>query len=538
MWWWCISIKLNVNQKAWIAGILMMTFSIYSATGFADIFETLVMPGKVVEAHKKYEAECQRCHKKLGSKSETKLCLECHERVASDVRHKKGFHGKAPGIRTGECRVCHTEHVGRKGDIVKFYSHTFNHTNTDFPLEGIHAQTKCKSCHKVKLKYRDASTQCIQCHRKEDPHSANLKKVDKKLQPCDVCHTARRWQEICFNHKKTDFKLTGKHRNISCQSCHKNDNYKDTVKTCYGCHKINDVHKGSQGKKCQNCHSTRGWKKISFDHNRKTKFPLRGKHKPLDCHSCHKGDPKKVKLKKTCISCHREDDVHTTRFGNKCEKCHTEKEWDKNTFSHDKDTKFVLRGKHKKQECASCHIGKIYKDKLKTACYSCHKLDDVHQKKQGRKCGQCHNESGWAEKVVFEHDATPFPLMGLHSITPCEECHVNAKYQSAKKECLACHETKDVHKGTLGKKCQSCHTPNAWRIWVFEHDTQTDFKLTGKHLDLNCDSCHYKSLENMKSTVNECVSCHSGDDIHHGQFGANCQRCHSTKRFQDIKDFH
>lgn len=526
------------NPKVWTAGLLLMTFFAYSATSFADILETLVMPGKVVEAHKKYESECQRCHNKLASKSETKLCLDCHKRVAVDVRYKKGFHGKAPGIRTGECRTCHTEHIGRNGDILKFDPYTFNHQYTDFPLEGAHAQVQCKTCHKEKLKYRDASTKCVQCHRKENPHGDRLKKLNKEFQSCSTCHTTQRWQEMKFKHKNTDFNLTGKHRSIPCQSCHKNDIYRDTIKTCYGCHQINDIHKGSQGKKCQQCHGTQSWKKIAFDHDRKTKFPLRGKHKPLECQSCHKGDPKRVKTKKECVSCHRQDDIHTTRYGRKCEKCHTEYEWDNITFSHNADTKFPLRGKHIKQDCQSCHKGNIYTEKLKKQCYFCHQLDDVHQNKQGRICGQCHNETGWSERVVFEHDATPFPLMGLHAITPCEECHVNAKYQSTKKECLACHNSKDVHKKTMGSKCQLCHTPNAWGIWVFAHDKQTDFKLTGKHKKLTCDRCHYKPLEDMKSKVDECVSCHSGDDAHHGQFGANCQRCHSTKGFQDIKDFH
>ena len=179
-----------------------------------------------------------------------------------------------------------------------------------------------------------------------------------------------------------------------------------------------------------------------------------------------------------------------------------------------------------------------YTTLFRSQCYVCHQFDDVHEGKQGRECNQCHGETGWSQNVVFEHDATPFPLMGLHAVTPCEGCHLNTKYQSTKRECLACHKSKDIHKGTMGKKCQLCHTPNAWGIWVFNHDTQTDFKLSGKHRKLSCDRCHYKPLGAMKSKVDGCSSCHSGDDVHHGQFGSNCQRCHTTENFQDLKDFH
>jgi hypothetical protein len=30
----------------------------------------------------------------------------------------------------------------------------------------------------------------------------------------------------------------------------------------------------------------------------------------------------------------------------------------------------------------------------------------------------------------------------------------------------------------------------------------------------------------------DCVSCHQKDDIHAGQFGRQCQRCHTTVTFR------
>jgi hypothetical protein len=29
-----------------------------------------------------------------------------------------------------------------------------------------------------------------------------------------------------------------------------------------------------------------------------------------------------------------------------------------------------------------------------------------------------------------------------------------------------------------------------------------------------------------------CIACHRNDDVHLGQFGAQCQRCHSTATFK------
>jgi uncharacterized paraquat-inducible protein A len=33
----------------------------------------------------------------------------------------------------------------------------------------------------------------------------------------------------------------------------------------------------------------------------------------------------------------------------------------------------------------------------------------------------------------------------------------------------------------------------------------------------------------------DCASCHRKDDIHLGQYGAQCQRCHTTLSFQGAR---
>ena len=51
--------------------------------------------------------------------------------------------------------------------------------------------------------------------------------------------------------------------------------------------------------------------------------------------------------------------------------------------------------------------------------------DDVHKGQVGKKCERCHNQSGWTKEVFFDHDLARFPLIGIHAITPCEECHLS-----------------------------------------------------------------------------------------------------------------
>jgi PHP family Zn ribbon phosphoesterase len=85
----------------------------------------------------------------------------------------------------------------------------------------------------------------------------------------------------------------------------------------------------------------------------------------------------------------------------------------------------------------------------------------------------------------------------------------------------------------MGKKCGDCHNPNSWLLWTFEHDTQTDYPLEGKHKEVVCEACHRASLEEQKKLSKRCFGCHRADDVHHGGFGRHCDRCHSNESFKE-----
>ena len=496
----------------------------------AASIESLVMPGEVIEGHAKYEHTCEKCHEKFDRKKQRNNCLACHEFIEKDVNARSGYHGRNPNIRTRECNNCHSEHQGRKADIIKMDKLTFDHQFTDFKLRGQHSKTACASCHKPKKKYREAPNDCNSCHGKESPHQAKM--MGKYTKKCESCHLDTGWREIEYDHEKTKFPLVGKHKKVTCISCHISDRYIDTPKTCIACHQADDVHAKANGTKCQDCNSPRGWKKLSFDHDIDTDFPLRARHAKLSCQSCHKDDPFRKKIKSSCISCHRHEDKHKGNFGEKCESCHSEKTWAKQKFDHDK-TDFKLRGKHVQVDCTSCHKTHIYKTKLKTDCYSCHKIDDVHKGEQGKECNKCHDEKGWRKGVKFEHDITRFPLIGLHATVPCEECHLSNNYKDASIECNSCHKSDDTHKGKLGVNCQLCHSPNSWNIWRFDHNKQSKFKIDGAHTKVHCHSCHATAVDKIESKPRACIACHRSDDEHNGQFGPHCGRCHTTKSFKD-----
>jgi len=510
--------------------IIYITFFLISNTVNSDSFESLLMPGPVTSAHQEYEDKCDQCHDTSDKSKQAILCVSCHDHkdIKSDIKNKSGFHGQLPKQQQSDCKHCHTEHKGRDQNIVLLNLSTFNHQQTDFKLKGTHKKTACNSCHKKDKKYSEAPTKCYSCHKDTDVHKG------KQGKKCESCHNETNWKKTKFDHSKTDFPLKGAHKEARCTVCHINDKYKDTPKQCISCHKINDIHSGNFGKKCDTCHTSSKWSEIKFDHDKKTDFPLYGKHKTASCSSCHTSADIKKDIPKKCHSCHKNDDEHKGRYGKKCDTCHNSSDWSKPTFNHSKNTDFPLIGKHKDISCNQCHKGDLYKDKLKENCYSCHKKDDTHGGKQGKNCASCHNEKGWQTNVSFDHDISGFPLIGMHATVQCEECHLTNEYSTTKSTCNVCHAADDVHKTKLGTDCNSCHNPNSWFTWLFDHNKATDFKIDGAHKKIGCYDCHKTKSTGKLEASKDCISCHRSSDIHNRSFGRHCGDCHNTKNFKDV----
>jgi len=529
----------TVLKVIFSATVLVLIMGVVNDTQ-AKTIKSLFMPGPVITGHAKYENECSKCHKSFSKGTQKSLCLACHKKVSFDVKKGQGFHGRDKKAKAIECRHCHKEHKGRQYRAVIFNGETFDHKSTDFVLKGGHMGVKCAKCHKKEKKYREAPSKCVACHKKNDTHKGRLGK------DCATCHNAKSWAKARFDHKKTDFPLKFKHKKVTCGVCHPGGRYKKTPLDCYTCHVINDVHNKEYGKKCKDCHTARSWKKYKFDHE-KTDFPLKFRHKKVDCNACHKGRfygdkktgkiKKTKKIKKTCYECHKNDDEHKGRYGKKCKTCHSPKGWAKFTFDHDK-TKFALKDRHRKVACVKCHMGRAYGAKKVRTCDACHGKDDIHRGREGRDCSSCHNQRGWGKDVVFDHDITKFPLIGLHAVTLCEQCHDRADYKRVSVKCNACHKEDDKHKGGLGEECGVCHNPNGWRLWSFDHEAETEYTLDGKHKGLACGACHKKNIWKKDSTPDDCFSCHHDDDTHRGAFGLNCRRCHTTESFREITISH
>ena len=504
--------------------LAVLLVGVMPAVGLAFTLKTLIMPGRVIEAHANIEEDCENCHEESENESQNDLCFVCHTEVRADVADGVGFHGRHPEARAGDCYTCHAEHEGRDAKIAAFDARTFEHIHTDLPLEGAHAQLPCTQCHVESTAFRDAPNQCIDCHKSDDVHMGTLP-------ACATCHTSTAWLQTSFDHSRTRFVLTGAHETATCTACHADNVFAGVRRECTACHRGDDVHAGRNGEQCGSCHSSVAWQLPNFDHARKTGFALLGSHATTTCEACHVTNLATA-LPSTCNGCHRADDPHGGRLGESCGDCHGPNHWSATEFNHAAVTDFLLRGAHADLQCTTCHVDGLTAS-LGKQCASCH-AEDPHQMQLGERCESCHSETGWHAAVRFDHDLVPFPLLGKHRALECDACHASAAFHDAGSACVDCHAGADAHGGRFGQDCATCHNPQDWHAWVFDH-AGTGFQLTGAHATVSCAACHEGPAARMDAAPSACGQCHRPDDPHGSEFGADCASCHTTDSFGELR---
>ncbi|MFN8178274.1 MAG: hypothetical protein U0167_10105 [bacterium] len=89
------------------------------------------------------------------------------------------------------------------------------------------------------------------------------------------------------------------------------------------------------------------------------------------------------------------------------------------------------------------------------------------------------------------------------------------------------------HGASFKQDCAMCHKPDAWTpakiSSKFDH-AKYGFALDGAHKNAPCLQCHL-NLEFTSTKGSKCMDCHQ--DVHLGEMGPDCARCHSTRDFID-----
>ena len=524
---------MGIRLRHWAVLMSLSLTTSMNANAQIRAFERLVNPGPLVSVHAEYESDCSSCHVQFDRGRQRQLCLDCHTEIAEDLATGTGFHTLSPDVGERECGTCHTDHGGRDADIVGLDVDRFDHDLTDFKLLGSHIEVECESCHLPEQTFHEAALECVSCHRDDDRHMGHLGDA------CADCHTETAWDDVTFDHEvEAGYALIGKHAETACAGCHVDEQYDNMSTECVSCHRNDDTHLGTNGIECQNCHTAVDWTQSLFDHFKTTGFALSGGHSGLDCESCHTGNKFEHSLSQDCWDCHADDDAHMGINGRACNDCHQVTEWLDTTFLHNRDTGFELHDAHADLACESCHLEPTAVALPATTCFGCHADDDPHAGQLGETCDGCHGQLEFTSGLRFDHDLTAFPLLGRHDEIECEDCHATKAFHDAGNQCVDCHVADDVHESRLGADCGYCHTPIDWLQWTFDHDRLTGFALDGAHAGLDCHACH---RERVAATADislplECGSCHRSDDIHDGEFGRDCEQCHTTESFGVLRE--
>lgn len=186
------------------------------------------------------QLDCHACHTGvLKQQSLARDCAGCHG--ADDVH--QGSMGR-------DCQSCHRE-TGWRDEV------RFDHDLARFPLVGLHVGVPCEECHASRA-FRDAPETCIACHRAKDEHRGQLG------EDCAACHNPNGWDFWRFDHAaSTDFALTGAHRQLGCQDCHRKPAREASLSgDCASCHRSDDVHDGRFGRDCARCHGTESFRQL------------------------------------------------------------------------------------------------------------------------------------------------------------------------------------------------------------------------------------------------------------------------------------
>jgi hypothetical protein len=160
------------------------------------------------------------------------------------------------------------------------------------------------------------------------------------------------------------------------------------------------------------------------------------------------------------------------------------------------------------------------------------KVRESPHKKLTLACDACHVATSFND-IRFDHTATGFALEGQHAVAKCLSCHNIEDFSRVDRACASCHQ--DVHSGRSGATCEHCHTAGGWRVFDAEEiHADTNFPVMGRHLVLDCESCHPGMPEtDFRNTSSDCYTCHRADyegvasPDHKGSgFSTDCRECH------------
>lgn len=184
---------------------------------------------------KHVDAKCVDCHANNVFKGTPSACFSCHQK---DDEHAGNF-GQ-------DCGACHKA-VGWKPA-------TFDHSLSNFNLDGAHVNVECNQCHKNNI-FKGTPIECALCHNDPEYHAGMF-----PGQACSQCHTAIAWRPASYDGPHT-FPINHGEKNNTCADCHQPSLRQWTCYTCHDRGEIASKHLEeniSKFEDCLRCHPTGG----------------------------------------------------------------------------------------------------------------------------------------------------------------------------------------------------------------------------------------------------------------------------------------
>lgn len=431
----------------------------------------------------------------------------------------------------------------------------FDHARTGFPLDGVHAQERCDSCHLNGL-FKGTPKDCASCHAGGAAFArGNLKKPVHHIPtqaPCESCHNTRSFSGAKFNHVGVAGQCAGCHN--ARVAVGKTTNHVLTTASCDACHRTSSWfpatgfdHSGVMAGGCASCHNGARAKGRPVAH---VPYGAVGAVGNASCDSCHKGGfasflPAKVHssvaVTTQCIACHT--GAYTAAVGKpntaihaavtQCESCHNTFGWAGAKVDHSTFTAAT--------NCAVCHNGSAATGKPATHvpvasvnCIGCHAKGGPGWKPASHwnhtqvavagQCATCHSGAfPPAEGRVGNH----VPYAGILGVgnPSCDACHKSG-FQAwtpgyfhvnfvVSSQCATCHT--GAYRAAVGKpntaihagvtQCEGCHRTGNWLNASVDHATFT--------AATQCASCHNgvaavgKAAGHIPVGATNCVACHN-----------------------------
>ncbi len=503
-----------------------------------------------------------------------------------------GFHGR---LKPQPCRACHTDHRGREAKIAPLDERAFDHTQTDFALRGAHAapELECRSCHATGKKLREAPGRCIDCHAKtrraQGAPGQGVRRLPRRgelegdsLRPRqDALSLARRARAAQVRELPPGRALQGRRRAPAPPATARTTRTKarwarraaTVTPSVIGSRRASIMARRASRFAARTCRSSAraatrttvfarppapaspatarttrtrarwarpaatatpsatGSRRASTTARRASRCAARTRR------SSARAATRATALKETpstCVACHRKDDRHKGALGESCGNCHTERNWKESKFDHAK-TAFPLLRQPRPREVRSlpprprvqAHaqgLLRLPQEGRHAPGPAGHEVRELPRRRhleegalrpRARRASRCSAGTSWSRAARAMRPRATRTRRAIASPVTTRD---------------------DVHKRRLGPRCETCHNARSWKSWDFNHDRQTRVRAgrgapQGRAaMPATASRCRtVRRCQPVASAAMRPTTCTTA------AFGKQCERCHVTSTFKQIK---